>query len=396
MTVSPLPQFVQSIQALLRYWRQYTLDLDGSRLEKLDNERQNLYRVVQFGLKRIEAWPDVAWVALQSIRLIEQRGYWREWIPILDEAIRLCEEKELELKFNLLNQLGQLYRSDGQILNALQVHEKALELAQLLENTLLLADASLHLSIDYWRNREYDASKHFGLMALTGFRGAVDAQLKVASALTILGLIAYREGSFSEAEEHLEEATIIYRQTGEVLQLARSLNNLAMVLQAQKKYDLALERYRETAVLLEPTSYLTTKVAIWVSWGSLYFELGQLNEAEAIFRRANAPEVQSSVEVFNRASAANNLASVLTQKGDLEEAERFLKNAISLWKQIDETVELAISFGNLAEVYQKLGRWETAVQFYQDAITLLQGFPNDARATQICQKYVQKLTDSPH
>ena len=71
-TVQPIPAFVQSVSAGLVYWQSRTRKLDDAQIGRLEGERQNLYRAVQFGLALPETWQETAEVALQKAEEAER------------------------------------------------------------------------------------------------------------------------------------------------------------------------------------------------------------------------------------------------------------------------------------------------------------------------------------
>ena len=107
-------QFDHLIGSNVRYWMGRTQDLHHLDLAELEEDRENLFRAVQFGMALSETWPDTVELLLQSWLFIERRSYWREWIPFLSEAVDQCGEAEQALKCRLLNRLGQSQRLDRQ------------------------------------------------------------------------------------------------------------------------------------------------------------------------------------------------------------------------------------------------------------------------------------------
>lgn len=83
---------------------------------ELDRHRQYIFRIVQFGLQSPETWRETGHLALQAFTLVERRGYWREWIPILARVCDLCTDEELSLQCRALNRLGQRYQEAGHVL----------------------------------------------------------------------------------------------------------------------------------------------------------------------------------------------------------------------------------------------------------------------------------------
>ena len=83
----PNPQFMQSLVASLHYWQKKTKVLGPDKVQWLDSRRRNLFQAVQFGLSQPETWEATVQVLLQSFNFAEWRGYWQEWILVMQEAL---------------------------------------------------------------------------------------------------------------------------------------------------------------------------------------------------------------------------------------------------------------------------------------------------------------------
>ncbi|MCL4267283.1 MAG: hypothetical protein KJ069_29160 [Anaerolineae bacterium] len=94
----PHPQFVRGLQAGLRYWQVQTQDESDASIRRLDAERHNLYRLVQYGQAVPELWLDTAVLALNAFYLVERKGYWLEWIPILEQAVTQWAQDDWRLQ----------------------------------------------------------------------------------------------------------------------------------------------------------------------------------------------------------------------------------------------------------------------------------------------------------
>ena len=56
--------FRNSVATTLSYWREQTHEMDDQAIVVLDQERQNLFRAVQFGLSLPQVWETTASIVL--------------------------------------------------------------------------------------------------------------------------------------------------------------------------------------------------------------------------------------------------------------------------------------------------------------------------------------------
>src|SRR5690606_5789183 len=136
------PQFVEHIVRTIDYWRERTQEMDEHAIREADRNRQNLHRAVEYGLKLAKTWPATAGVVLQAFPLAERRGYWLEWIAVIEKALAHCPRPEQERwpRFKLLNRLGQLHRLSSKLPQAIASHEAARVIAEELDDEAARAE----------------------------------------------------------------------------------------------------------------------------------------------------------------------------------------------------------------------------------------------------------------
>ena len=80
----PSVAFARSVAANLAYWLAFSQKMGEESLQEIDQERHNLWRAVRFGLDLEATRCAAAKLILQVYNLIERRGYWQRWIPLLE------------------------------------------------------------------------------------------------------------------------------------------------------------------------------------------------------------------------------------------------------------------------------------------------------------------------
>jgi tetratricopeptide (TPR) repeat protein len=382
-----MAQFADSVSANVNYWQRRVHRAGDQKFRALDSNHENLLRAIQFGLALPETQEETCKLISHSFTFVERRGYWREWLPVLNQAVKLLEGGNLLLRYRLLDQLGHLYRLDWQLSAALEAHQAAEALALEAEDDREVAHIRFNLSEDYRCARQYEAAERFGLAALELFTALGQANPQVAATLNTLGLVSQARGHFVTAEERLAEAVARFRRTHQPIDLARALKNLAMTLEALGKVEAALRCYIEAATLLEGTGSELDKVLVDLSLGTLYFNQGQWAEAEATFRRADSPYLRQSGYIYYRALATNNLGNVLLARGRLGEAEAYLLGSLRLWRQTTDEVMLANTLGTLGETFVRQAQPASARPVYDESLELLARHLDDAFALRLHTKF---------
>lgn len=379
------PRFTQILRSSLAYWQAQTTELDDQSIRTLDAERENLFRLVEFGLELAETRRETAVLMDRLYQLVQRHGYWREWIPLLEQATANRSDAAPALRVKLLNQLGQLRRLRRQLPDALAAHQKAAALARQANDPFLLAQTQYNLSEVYFYQHNYEAAKAQGEAALDAFSQMEVERRWIAATLNTLGMIAHDQGDLEKAKRLLSETVELRRIQNDPLYLSRALNDLAVVLEKQGKFERAGAALQEGNTLLEGTDYKQDKVTIWANLGLLYYRQKEWEAAEKIFRRAYSRIPQWGVK--DRARLANNLGNILFKQKRLGEALVYLRQAARLWRAIDNAVELANTVGTLAQVMKAKGEKETAVAHFTEAIDLLENYPDNAWAQKLLAEF---------
>ena len=387
-SLAPSPQFIQSTQAAIAHWQWRTQEMDDDVIRQLDKERSNILNAVQLGLTLPQTWHSTASLTLQVFDMVQRRGYWQEWIPILEEAVAACTNKQLPLKLNLLSRLGQLQRFTQQLQAAIQTHLKAETLAQQLSDSQALAIAYCDLSEDYLRTRDYIATEKYGYAALMELDTLNTGAYWKACVFNTLGEMARFQGDLVTSMEMLSQSVLIRRQLGQSISLVRALNNLANTLQTAGKFNEALECYKEASELLAVTSYELDRATVQINLGSLYFHLEQWSNAEDALKHVDLAYLSQSNKTYYEAAATQNLGNVLLKQGRSNEAIPYLQRAVILWETVDEEIEQANSMGTLGEALAILGHITEATSFYQKAIAKLQKLPDDPRVRNLMKEFM--------
>ena len=391
----PAPEFIESILRSLNYWQQQTKNLQPEQVKKLDKQRRNLNTAVQFGLSQPVTWEATATVLLQAFNFAEWRGYWGEWIPILQQALASAPEKETVIYGRLQNELGQLYRLSHKFPEALAQHQHALTLAEKLAELELKAISYQNLCEAYLRSNQFPEAKEYGLLALQAVQMLSDHKLLQASILNSLGEVSRFGGNLATAEDYLRQAVTLRRELAEPVYLARSLNDLGNILGGQNKYEAAQRAFEEAEVILRSTTDVIHKAKVRLNLGVLFYHQKRWAEAEDSFRQIDLLALRAYNDLALVGGIYNNLGNVYLKQGRYLEAADSLTQAIQIWRSIENELELANSLGTLAEVRTKTGQIEVARPLFQDSLTLLARFPENAWGQKLLRNFKVALARLP-
>jgi tetratricopeptide (TPR) repeat protein len=383
----PSAQFAASVAANVAYWRRFTEQCEPWDRSPLDNERTNLFRAAEFGIGLSMTWRETAELILALRDYFDQGIYWIEWIPVLEGVICSCSVPDLALKCRLLGLVGFLYKTNRQLDLASQRLREAEAIADHLLDIRLLARCHIELSRLHIALRNHHEAECYARRALVEYQQLGGDPRMVGSCYVNIGLAAQALGDMDQAETNMRRAVRLFSTVDDPVNLARTLHNLGVILDACGKSEEALESYLEAVSLLAPTASELDKSVVLLSLGTLYFGQDRLDLAEATYLRANSPFLRQSNHNYQQALAANNLGNVYLAQGRLDQAACWLTAAIRLWRATGARLMLANTLGDMAEVQVHQAQSAAALLLYGEAITICQAYPDDVWARQMLAKF---------
>lgn len=279
---------------------------------------------------------------------------------------------------------GEALLSANQLKPAINVLEEALKRGLRIfgnNNAEKLLPIYNRLVRSLFENGDYARAKTFAEPALKLARRTFpDNHQQIAVWLNSAGLITKNQGDFRASIEYLEEAIGIgeARPGGPNAEFAIDLDNLSEVFRLTGQYEKSLTlKKRATALLANARTRAMqiTAVSIFSNLATLYKEMGNLQQAETIFRQVlEYAQRLTGVESPQTASAQVALGAFYWEVGRLQEAERLFEEALRKHEKIfgPEHAHVAVSLNNLAQVYQRTKRLKQAEPIMRRALAVLE------------------------
>jgi tetratricopeptide (TPR) repeat protein len=382
--------FVAGIDNAFHYWRQ-RLDSD---LPAVDRERHNLYRAIQFGLAHPGTASAAATLALQLYPLIMARGYWREWQPLLAQALHGCCHDAPLLRASLLNFLGQAQRVSGKVEAAIASHRAAAALAGSLDDPFALSETYHFLARAYLDARDYPLAEHYARAVLD--LPPIETPLGLhylADSLRTLALAARSRGDFDDAIATMGRAVEIWRRAGDHYQLAKGLADLGITVQKGGDPDLALIFFAQAASLLEGTMHVTDQIIVQYNIGAVHFARDDWPQAEVAFRQIDLAYLRETGNLILEANVLTARGNALIYQRRCSQAVPLLRSAVAIRRQLEDPVESANAIGSLGEALACLGERAQALACYDEAIALFAAFPNHPRSRRQLTFFIEKRAE---
>lgn len=260
---------------------------------------------------------------------------------LLDRGAKRIEQKlkkQPEIQANMMNLMGNVYKSLGLYANAEKLIQKGLEIRQQLP---------------------------------------VDKRLEVVESLSDLAMVVYEKGETAKAESLLVEALSQQQDTSPENEILR-----ATLLQNLAQTHIYAGNFAKADSLFSRVIKMQTRLLgpehkdlanTYHNAAVLKFDLGDDEASEAFYRKALAIDKatygEDSPEV---ATDLNDLAYTVLQRGDMQTAERLYRQALALREKIlpDPHPDLAHTLNHLSRLMYLQGKYEEAEPMARRALQM--------------------------
>jgi len=203
-----------------------------------------------------------------------------------------------------------------------------------------------------------------GLSAMVNYSSGQDS---TTTDLRRLGLEAFAQGRYSDAEAKLRLALRSLDAIANPLEIVQTLGDLGSVL-------LAEERFSETELVLsqalkmlrqDAASYTQTTSRLLSNLGALYVHTGRSDAAETVFNRALKIVEQYEPDEQQMATILSNLGSIYVQNRNYKRAQMILEKALDHAEKKLTKVDpdLIPILTNLAALHERKKNWKVAESY---------------------------------
>lgn len=361
---------------------------------------------------------DVADVLAQLGNLYHDKEQKEKAEPLYNRALAIYEKSlgpdDLKVAEILINLSGLLRedksRSDQLFDRALEIFEKAASA----KNT-----EAPHYFHSFAESAEaagvFDLARSMYLRALSLCEQLPGFEPMLALVLNNLAELYRKAERYDEAEPlYLRAISILEKLRGWNLSLALNFNNLALLYKQKREYNLAEPLYLRAVAIYDQAPRLNRRVYLQTRYNlaKLYFEKGEYKKAISNFERLAAltkdqkqiePIVRllsllhlaalyESVGNVGRAASIFNQVQAEAKKGDVnewdvgnqlfeiaglflqhnspEKAERVLRRALAVSRDVGPPHHVLTTLYSIATVYRMKGNYRRAESFYRRALKL--------------------------
>jgi tetratricopeptide (TPR) repeat protein len=250
-------------------------------------------------------------------------------LALFNEAYNLAERSELPcdtLRSNILAHRSRCYRRQRDLEAAQEDVERALELAQSLDDRQTTANVYVQASLVAERQGHWVLARNYAERAKAYYEDLNDSR-NVAGLLNNLGGLNLMLGKPEQAIEYLKSSYSVALDSDSKEEAAQATGSLAAVHLEMTDYEQAEKFARQALTLLEGRMDFLHEIGpSQLVLGRALMEQGRLDEAEQMFRAADGSFEQLS-SISHRAGAWIALGDLAARRGDDRTAARQYRNA---------------------------------------------------------------------
>jgi len=202
---------------------------------------------------------------------------------------------------------------------------------------------------------------------------AAKSPLELAQARRDLGLTQLKLGDLHAALHEWSAALAIYEEQKAAAQAARLLCDAANARKALGQYGRAMKDYEEALVLLNSVDEtdLESRGLVLSNAANAYADVGDVESADAFFNEAITIADRLGDKI-GESTRSGNYGWFLLHVGRPRRALSTTERALQLSRELNMPLHTAVQTDNLGLVHDALGDYATALDHHQQAATQLQ------------------------
>ncbi len=281
--------------------------------------------------ERLGQTVDVAEMLNRIAWLYRQRDDFATARETAERARVMLEKMEPTVVYGYVkNMLGLIEFAGGNWQRSREILEEALAIGEKLGSEQLCKVVSMNLGNTVWKLGEWATALQYFRKHLE--RSEAEGDLwDLVTAYNNVGVVEYGRGNFQSAVELFEKSVRIDEKIGAFEHEALARENLADALEMLGRWDEALEQYHKCLSIEGFDETRASRLSVYVPLARLTKKRGDIAKAIEYAHKALAAGERARDEDLI-AEAAYVLASIEDERGNSEEADRYLEHAMQIFE----------------------------------------------------------------
>jgi two-component system, NarL family, sensor kinase len=290
------------------------------------------------------------------------------------------------------NLLGASYNIESNFTQALDIYQQALEIAVKLDDTLRISNLYNNLGIANLKIGNYNEALDFLLKAMHYYDLILDEDSK-SSTINNIGLLYMDIKNYDKALSYFRQAYNYALKRQDSLSISNSLTNFGVFYSNIGKTDSAF-KYMDLSIALNKridNQYGLT--VVYVAKANAYSSLKDYEKARDLFNESLqvAKKLNHSYQI---ATAYFGIASACINLNAFDQSLQYANKAMQVAQEGNHEKIIATNHNILAEIYEKKGDYQNALQHYREFIKLENEMINQNKLHQIYNLEIDHLNQA--
>ncbi len=321
----------------------------------------------RFALRCYNNLEESAEVLLKKAHALENLAEYNRALGLAEKGLKITEDEELRTRLKL--RISTILESKGDFDRSLEILEGIVNE----KSPILRAEALSRMAWRLFRLSRLDEAREKANMALMIAKRLNkenrEVKIRMSHILNVLANIELKTGDVDDAYKHLSEAFNICKELNDKDLLTRILVNLGSLLMYRAEYTKASGMLNEALEYATETANRSLIAAIYNNLGLIYMELGNTEKALKNYQHA----LRVAINIGNKymqLSVLINLGRACMTLKRMEDAVSLLEKAIEIARELNYAPYLALSLNHLAYIHYVLGNYKVAEKNIREAISI--------------------------
>lgn len=335
-------------------------------MKNLDEYRLGYARLL---LKSIEDFKKFLPIAKKAMLTVYE-GWFEIYNCNYRTARNLIELGKIELeKWNvldkmdeILNSLGFIHRLTGDWKNAIATYKEALELSRGFKHPKITAMILNNLGNVYRFLADSSHALMYSEESLS-IREELKDKPAIGRTCLILGKSLWEARNINEAIRYFNKAYLIFEELDDQIELARVKTNLGYVEYRLEKFDSALDYLNSASAVFKARGILVEYAETLLIIGRIKRDSGDLKEAEKIVKKALSI-LEKGFNKYALCDAQLNLLILYYKKRDFSKAEDYYKQGVAIAQRYQYNLLWSLLERYAGNLYYDQGNFKKAFEKY--------------------------------
>ncbi len=224
------------------------------------------------------------------------------------------------------------------------------------------------LGLNYQRENAFDAAMRSHQRALRYAFLIGKPNEEIAISYNKIGIVFYFQANCDSAIANFEKALPYYESQH---LKANTYTNIGLMNNQKLNRDLAIENYLKALEIFKAVGDTVNQGNLYNNIGALYLQIEDYEKAEFYLKEGLNLSDAEEFDKF-RYDCKLNLGNVFFHNGETEKAISIFLEVEAHFTEKEEFKTLIIVKNSLANCYDELGKWSTALELYHEALEIIE------------------------